>query len=98
MKIAEMVHTISTAFSPWKNTKYSDEQRTQSLAAILEEAANLGIWLFGQPSELRFRWSVHGEAGPREVVVAPGLAKVTDEQGTLLPEPITLIKMAVQEL
>ena len=70
----------------------------QSLSAILEEAADLGIWLFAQPSELRFHWPTSGEADPREVAVAPGLAKVTDEQGEILPEPFTLIRMATQEL
>ena len=93
-----MIQTFSQAFDPWKSTKYSDEQRIQGLTAILKESAELGIWLFSQGSELRFRWSSLEKATVMAVMVSPSLEKVTDEKGQPLQEPQNMIKAAVQEV
>ena len=90
-----IVQNFSTAFAPWQNPRYKDEERIHSLVAILKDAADKGIWLFSQPSEFQFQWR---KLGPGRIAVAPALVKVTDERGQILDEPQVMIDMTVKKV
>lgn len=94
-QIRNSVQSFTKAFGPWKNTGYKDEERTRSLTAILEDAANLGIFLFSQPSTLKFHWPAPSEVRPGKIVVSPALVKTTDEKGGELAEPQIMVDHAV---
>lgn len=91
-QISDFVQSFARAFAPWKNTGYKDEERTRSLSAILEDAANLGIFLFSQPSTLQFHWPSSNEVGPSRIAVSPSLLKTTDEKGQDLAEAQVMVQ------
>lgn len=93
--ISDTVQSFGKAFAPWKSTGYKDEERARSLSAILEEAANLGIFLFSQPSTLKFHWPSSSEVGPGRIVVSPALVKLTDEKGQDLVEAQVVVNKVV---
>lgn len=69
----------------------------RNLAEILKHAADLGIWLFSQPSGFRFMWAAAGGKGGRDggrgtLVVLPGLVKESDEYGKRLREGQVLVR------
>lgn len=94
-QIREIVQSFAKAFAPWKNTGYKDEERARSLSAILEDAANLGIFLFSQPSTLKFHWPTSSEVRPGKIVVSPALIKITDEKGGELVEAQVMVDQVV---
>lgn len=94
-KINETVQAFAQAFAPWKSTGYKDEERARSLTAILEDAANLGIFLFSQPSDLKFHWPASNEMGPGKIAVSPALVKATDEKGQDLVEAQVMVNRVV---
>lgn len=94
-QISDTVQSFGRAFAPWKSTGYKDEERARSLSAILEEASNLGIFLFSQPSTLKFHWPSSSEVGPGRIVVSPALAKTTDEKGQDLVEAQIMVNEVV---
>ena len=94
-QIRDTVHSFAKAFAPWKSTEYKDEERARSLSAILEDAANLGIFLFSQPSTLEFHWPPAGEVGPGRVAVSPALVKRSDEKGQDLEEAQVMVHKVV---
>ena len=94
-KIRNTVQSFARAFAPWKSTGYEDEERTRSLSAIMEDAANLGIFLFSQPSTIKFHWPSTREVGASSIVVTPALLKTADEKGKDLVEAQVLISEAV---
>lgn len=81
----QITHMLSRAFAPWANSRNLDQVRIRNLAAILKSAADFGIFILSQPSRFEFRWNIPNNAGPRVIVVAPMLVKVTDEWGRRLP-------------
>lgn len=89
------VQSFAKAFAPWKSTGYKDVERARSLSAILEDAANLGIFLFSQPSTLKFHWPASSEVGSGRIVVSPALLKVTDERGQDLVEAQIMVDAEV---
>ena len=92
-QINNTVHSFAKAFAPWKSTGYKDEERARSLSAILEDAANVGIFLFSQPSALTFHWpSTAGENESGRIIVSPALLKTMDEMGRQLPEAQVLVR------
>ncbi|CAF9942007.1 hypothetical protein IMSHALPRED_003148 [Imshaugia aleurites] len=94
-QINDAVLSFANAFAPWKNTGYKDEERARSLSAILEDAANLGIFLFSQPSTLGFHWPSSSELGPGRIVVSPALEKRSNEKGQELVEAQAMVNMVV---
>ena len=90
-QISDIAQSFSKAFAPWKSTGYKDEERTRSLSAILEDAANLGIFMFSQPSTMTFHWPASDEVKSGSIVVSPALLKITDETGQELSEPQVLV-------
>ena len=94
-QIQDIVQSFAQAFAPWKSTGYKDEERARSLSAILEDAADLGIFLFSQPSTLKFRWPVSSEVRPGKIVVSPALVKSTDEKGRDLAEAQVMVEQVV---
>ena len=94
-QISNTVQSFARAFAPWKSTGYKDEERARSLSAILENAANLGIFLFSQPSTFKFHWPSASEIGASRIVVAPALLKTTDEKGQDLAEAQVMVNQVV---
>ena len=94
-QISETVQSFARAFAPWKSTGYKDEERARSLSAILEDAANLGIFLFSQPSTIKFHWPSPSEIGASRIVVSPALLKTTDEKGQDLVEAQVMVSQVV---
>ena len=97
-QISDMVQSFATAFAPWKSTGYKDEERARSLSAILEDAANLGIFLFSQPSTLNFYWPAAGEIRPGKIVVSPALLKTADENGGKLAEAWIMVDQIIRNV
>ena len=94
-KIEGIVRAASQAFAPWKKPSYPDLDRAQSLTAILKEAADLGIWIFSQPCDLRFSWPRSSELGANRVAVTPALVKTSDEMGQSLPKAQVLVDATI---
>ena len=94
-QISDTVQSFAKAFAPWKSTGYKDEERARSLSAILEDAANLGIFLFSQPSTIKFHWPSASEVGASSIVVSPAVLKTADEKGQDLVEAQVLVSQVV---
>lgn len=94
-QIKDTAESFAKAFAPWKSTGYKDEERAQSLSAILEDAANLGIYLFAQPSTMKFHWPAAGEVRSGRIVVSPALLRTTDEKGRELVEAKIMVDQVV---
>lgn len=94
-QVTELTQIFSRSLAAWNNPKYNDNDRMQHLSAVIIEAADLGFWLFSQPSGLEFRWSRHGE---NEIEIAPALVKVTDEKGRKLAESQVVVKATTSKL
>ena len=88
-RVSELSQTFSRAFAPWKSSRYTDQDRIRSLTAILTDAADLGVWLFAQPSNLQFHWPRNSASS---IAVTPSLVKTTDEQGQTLTNPQVMIE------
>ena len=91
-QIQNMATSFSNAFAPWRNRKYRSKDRVRNLFEILKQAADLGIWLFSQPSAYRFNWPTSTPRSTSEIIVLPGLVKETDEKGMRLKDPQVLVE------
>lgn len=96
-KINGTAESFAKAFAPWKSTGYKDEERARSLSAILEDAANLGIFLFSQPSTMKFQWPAAGEVRSEGIAILPALLKTTDEKGRDLEEARIMVDQVVSD-
>ena len=97
-QISDIVQSFAKAFAPWKSSGYKDEERARSLSAILEDSANLGMFLFSQPSTLSFYWPAGGDIRSGKVVVSPALLKTADENGEKLAEAWIMVDQLVQDV
>ena len=97
-QIQNMATSFSNAFTPWKNGKYRSKDRVRNLCEILKQAADLGIWLFAQPSAFRFDWPTGTPRSTREITVLPGLVKETDEKGIRLKDAQVLVEPVTGKL
>ena len=77
--------------------EYKDEERLQNLSAILQEAADFGIWLFSQPCDLRFSWPNAEHERSNEFAVLPALVKMGNEDGQKLKTPQVLTQATIQK-
>ena len=59
---------------------------------IISDALDTSIWLFGQPHIYEFVWEGVGRRG---TVIAPGLARTTDDRGNALERPRILLEPSV---
>lgn len=91
-QIQNMATSFSNAFAPWKNGKYRSKDRVRNLSEIFKQAADLGIWLFSQPSAFRFNWPTSTPQSTSEITVLPGLVKETDEKGMRLKDAQVLVE------
>ena len=94
-QITELTRLFSRSLAAWKNPKYNDDDRMRHLSAVIIEAADLGFWLFSQPSGFEFRWSRSVE---NEIETAPALVKMTDEKGHRLEEFQIVVKATTLKL
>jgi hypothetical protein len=56
--VDDVAASFSAAFEYWARPERSPDQRFKMLVELLEKAANLGIFLFSQPSVFLFDWEV----------------------------------------
>ena len=96
-KIHETVLAFSEAFAPWKSPKYNDADRSRSLSEIIKGAAELGVWIFAQPSWFEFHWPKYSEADRGRLAISPALVKMTDERGQVLKEAQVMVNMVIGE-
>ena len=69
----------------------------------MQSAADAGIMIFAQPASFSWVWTVGGNArgkvdGGREIVVTPGLVKVTDDDAKALERPQVMVQQVVHGL
>lgn len=90
--ITDFTKKINTAFEPW--LRGDGKQRSSALRGIILHVSELGVKLYSQPCCFVWRWDNEAEinADSREIVVLPGLEKITDQQANMLATPIQLVK------
>jgi len=64
----------------------------------MKSAADLGIWLFSQPSTFQFQWGSPEKSGGNTIVVAPALVKVADERAQKLSQPQVMVEMISRKI
>jgi hypothetical protein len=89
--INDTIASFSRAFNPWINNRFSDNDRVSNLTEIMKSAAEVGIWLAGEPCAFEFVWGGEGSSGKNEVVTAPRVVKVGDERGNLLRQGLEIV-------
>ena len=95
-QIQNMANSFSNAFAPWKNGKYRSKDRVRNLSEILKQAADLGIWLFSQPSAFRFHWPTSTPRSTSKITMLPSLVKETDENGKQLKDAQVLLEPVME--
>lgn len=73
----ELVTALNKFLSIFVDDKTLNEQESH-LQGVAVECAKFGYVIFSQPAE--FAWKFEAE-GDKEIVLCPGLEKVTDDQG-----------------
>lgn len=63
------------------------QQQVEHLQQVVLECANLGYSIFSQPAD--FTWSFGSGVG-KDIVVSPGLDKVSDSQGVMCQPEMTI--------
>ena len=91
-QIQNMAISFSNTFAPWRNGKYRSKDRVRNVSEIIKQAADLGIWLFSQPSAFRFNWPTSNPRPSSEITALPGLVKDTDEKGIRLKDTQVLME------
>ncbi|EFE29464.1 uncharacterized protein ARB_03671 [Trichophyton benhamiae CBS 112371] len=87
--ISKAVDAFTAAFRPFANPQHLESERIRHLTKVMEDAAELGIWLFEQPCGFQFIWS---NLAAGQVVVSPAVVKVSDGHGKLLQTTKTIVK------
>lgn len=82
--INELVTVISGTFAYWQSNQYSEDERLRSLGRIFEDAAEVGILLYSQPSAFEFSWSPNNKT--------PALLKTADEKGRKIAQPQRIVE------
>ena len=90
-----MVATFEAAFAPWQSRAQKKQDRQENMTGILQDAAETGIKLFGQPSTFAFIWHLRLEKRKEDVIVmVPGFEKTSSESGEELPQPQVILRAA----
>lgn len=97
-RIQRLSNQFLYAFSIWAQPKYTEKERRTSLESILKEAAEYGVFLFSQPSQIEFRWPSRSQLGSNRIAVLPALDKTTDERGNILASPQVLVEPNIKEI
>lgn len=79
--IAVAADTFTVTFRLYANQQYTESSRLRHLTNVLQEAADLGVWLFSQPCEFEFVWTAAEEG---KFAVFPAMVKTYDEDGRRL--------------
>jgi hypothetical protein len=80
-EIARTADHFTATFLLYANSKHPESVRTHHLSSVMQEAADLGVWLFEQPCGFEFIWD---DAADGQVIVFPVMAKAYDEHGRRL--------------
>ncbi|EGD91763.1 hypothetical protein H112_00875 [Trichophyton rubrum D6] len=87
--ISKAVDAFTAAFRLFANPQYLESERIRHPTKVMEDTAELGIWLFEQPCGFEFIWS---NLAAGQVVISPTVVKVSDEHGELLQATKTIVK------
>ncbi|EFR02006.1 hypothetical protein MGYG_05009 [Nannizzia gypsea CBS 118893] len=77
-KISRVVKKFTAAFQAYASLQYPESARIRHLTSVVEDAADLGIWLFEQPCGFDFIWD---KAAVGKISISPAMVKVSDENG-----------------
>jgi len=72
---------IDGILAPFASTQFSQQQRLSTLEGIVNRAVQLAFTLYSQPAMWHINWNSLDGQGNNQVVVFPGLQKVTDDEG-----------------
>ena len=97
-RVRKAAQQFLRAFEPWAKGSFTNDDRASSLHAIMQEAAELGVFLFRQPPDLAFEWPEQDTLGAGRVATTPRLVKRTDDRGNLLPKHQELVEASIQRL
>ena len=97
-RIHKASHAFLQSFQKWAKPSFSNDERLRSLVAIYREAAELGLFLFSQPSDIHFHWPDQMETGTTKAAILPSLVKLADEHGKPLANAQVLVKPTLQRL
>ncbi|KAK2883392.1 hypothetical protein FQN49_000032 [Arthroderma sp. PD_2] len=88
-KISSVAKRFTTTFRFHANPQHPESVRTRHLASMMEDAADLGVWLFEQPCGFEFIWD---DAVVGKITVYPAMEKTHDEQGRRLQVKQNMVK------
>lgn len=80
------------------NTRHTEQVCVEELTAVLQQAAELGIFLLSQPYELTIQWPKANDLELGALAVTPALVKLTDEYGQELAQAHVLVPAMVAKL
>ena len=91
-KMKSLQSTFERAFQPWAKKSYTAANISSNMKGILQNAAQVGIDLFAQPSKYAFDWQ--GTESNRDgvsLVTSPACLKIHDKHGKVLTNPQVMV-------
>ena len=97
-RIEDIVTGFSKSFRSYSNAKYSADDASRSLTAILKDGVELGLVLFSQAATLSFSWPTQTKIGREQIAISPALVRSSDERGKTLSTKQTLVERVLKKL
>ena len=88
--IQTFTQQVEQAFQPW--TRGTTKDRAKNLKGIVVHLSEMGLKLFSQPAVFEWKWSEGRNVSVGQIVMLPGLDKLTDSNANKLSNPILLVK------
>lgn len=88
--IQTFTQQVEQAFQPW--ARRTTQDRAKNLKGIVVHLSEMGLKLFSQPAVFEWKWSEGRNLSGGQIVMLPGLDKVTDSNANKLSNPISLVK------
>ncbi|KAH0359574.1 hypothetical protein KCU65_g9880, partial [Aureobasidium melanogenum] len=96
--IKTMATTFCVAFEPWSSKSTSSDARYSNLIEIMRGAAAGGLLLFSQRATFKFDWDLGDRRPVNNIVVLPGLVKITDDKARPLDKIFVCKVQVIAEL
>ncbi|KAG9515451.1 hypothetical protein KCV07_g7407, partial [Aureobasidium melanogenum] len=96
--IKTMATTFCVALEPWSSQGTSSDARYLNLVEIMRGAATGGLLLFSQRATFKFDWDLGDKRPGNNIVVLPGLVKITDDKARPLDKIFVCKPQVVAEL
>ncbi|CAD0087553.1 unnamed protein product, partial [Aureobasidium mustum] len=96
--IKAMATTFCVALEPWSSQGTTSDARCSNLIEILRGAAAGGILLFSQRATFKFDWDLKDRRPVNNIVVLPGLLKITDDKARPLDKILVCKPQVIAEL